>query len=571
MWILSFNIHHDASITLIKDDEIVLHLEEERLSHIKNDKFPLQSLYLVKEYTNVIDHCCFTHLWDYNTDPSVYVKYIGNMCGIEVLNYSVASPHHHLHALCAYKHSNFDDATIVVIDGAGADYDYGKENETIFEIKKGSGLKILQQSIFGFPGDKIKSKENKPIPDYVNKNKIIGSGMIYSAVTEWLGWGSLECGKTMGLAPYGMDDKNIKTMLSKSGGLIDVCGVISYHNIEDVGVILKGYDYIEASGTHWCSDDIKILSGYADYGDEELEKRRRNLAYKIQNEYEDYLINLCKKALSLSNSKNLILSGGCALNCVANYKLLKSLPEDINLFVEPLSGDCGVSLGAAFELSEKVNPNSKLKYDNIYLGQNLTYDYVLLNNEFEYETTPEYVANLLVGGNIVAIAQGRSEVGPRALGNRSILFDPRVSNGKDIVNRVKRREYFRPFAGTVLFEYTHEWFDMDRLEESPYMMYAVNVLPEQQEKIPSITHVDGTCRIQTLKREHNKNYYDLISEFYKLTGVPILFNTSFNLAGDTMVENINDAFKTMRNSEIEYMYLPEINKLIYIPNEKSIC
>lgn len=571
MWILSFNIHHDASITLIKDDEIVLHLEEERLSHVKNDKFPLQSLYLVKEYTNVIDHCCFTHLWDYNTDPSVYVKYIGNMCGIEVLNYSVASPHHHLHALCAYKHSNFDDATIVVIDGAGADYDYGKENETIFEIKKGSGLKILQQSIFGFPGDKIKSKENKSIPDYVNKRKIIGAGMVYAAVTEWLGWGSLECGKTMGLAPYGTNDDKIKPMLTKSGGLESQCGVLSYHNVEDIGVILKGYDYIEASGTHWASDDIKILYESADYGNEELERRRRNLAYKIQNEYEDYLINLCKKALSLSNSKNLILSGGCALNCVANYKLLKSLPEDINLFVEPLSSDCGVSLGAAFELSEKVNPNSKLKYDNIYLGQNLIYDYVLLDNEFEYETTPEYVANLLVGGNIVAIAQGRSEVGPRALGNRSILFDPRVSNGKDIVNRVKRREYFRPFAGTVLFEHTHEWFDMDRLEESPYMMYAVNVLPEKQEKIPSITHVDGTCRIQTLKKEHNENYYNLISEFYKLTGVPILFNTSFNLAGDTMVENINDAFKTMRNSEIEYMYLPEISKLIYIPNEKSIC
>jgi carbamoyltransferase len=216
---------------------------------------------------------------------------------------------------------------------------------------------------------------------------------------------------------------------------------------------------------------------------------------------------------------------------------------------------------------KKINPKSNLKYDSIYLGQELTYQYKLLNNEFEYKATPKEVAQLIVDGNIVAIAQGRSESGPRALGNRSILFDPRVSDGKDIVNKVKRREYFRPFAGTVLFEHASEWFDMDRLDESPYMMYAVDVLQDKQEQIPAITHVDGTCRVQTLKKEQNENYYDLISEFYKITKVPILFNTSFNLAGDTMVENIDDAFRTMRSSEMEYLYLPEIKKLIYFPNK----
>ncbi len=567
MWILSFNIHHDSSITLLKDDEIVLHLEEERLTHVKNDKFPLYSLSLIKKYTQVIDYCCFTYLWDFNTDPSVYVKYLHYVCGIKVLNYSTPSPHHYLHAECAYKHSNFDDAVVVVIDGAGADYDYGKENETIFEARKNSKLKILRQSIFGLPNYKVKNKRNLPIPDYVNKNKVIGAGMVYSAVTEWLGWGSLECGKTMGLAPYGEEDKNIRPMLTKSGGLEERCGIINYHNVDDIGVILKGYDYIEASESHWCSDDIKILSGYSDYGNKELERRRRNLAYKIQNEYEDYLINLCKNALLLSDSKNLILTGGCALNCVANYKLLKTLPKDINIFIEPVSSDSGVSMGAAFELLKKINPKSNLKYDSIYLGQELTYQYKLLNNEFEYKATPKEVAQLIVDGNIVAIAQGRSESGPRALGNRSILFDPRVSDGKDIVNKVKRREYFRPFAGTVLFEHASEWFDMDRLDESPYMMYAVDVLQDKQEQIPAITHVDGTCRVQTIKKEQNENYYDLISEFYKITKVPILFNTSFNLAGDTMVENIDDAFRTMRSSEMEYLYLPEIKKLIYFPNK----
>ena len=135
------------------------------------------------------------------------------------------------------------------------------------------------------------------------------------------------------------------------------------------------------------------------------------------------------------------------------------------------------------------------------------------------------------------------------------------------MNRVKKREYFRPFAGTVLLEHAREWFDMDRLEESPFMSYAIDVLPDKRHLIPSIVHVDGTCRIQTVTREQNKHYYDLISEFYKLTGVPILFNTSFNLAGDTMVDTIQDGLKTLRDSELKYMYLPETSSLIHVPNK----
>jgi carbamoyltransferase len=158
--------------------------------------------------------------------------------------------------------------------------------------------------------------------------------------------------------------------------------------------------------------------------------------------------------------------------------------------------------------------------------------------------------------------QGRSEAGPRALGNRSILFDPTVPDGKDIVNRVKRREWFRPFAGSVLAENAAEWFDLRSKTESPYMMYAVNVQPDKQDKIPAITHVDGTCRVQTVTREQNPAYYDLISEFGKLTGVPILFNTSFNLAGDPLVETVKEALNTLDRSEMNYLWLPDIGKLV---------
>ena len=150
--------------------------------------------------------------------------------------------------------------------------------------------------------------------------------------------------------------------------------------------------------------------------------------------------------------------------------------------------------------------------------------------------------------------QGRAEAGPRALGNRSILYDPTDVNGKDFVNTVKGREWFRPFAGTVLKEHANEWFDLRGMDETPYMMYAVELQSKAIGELPAITHVDGTCRVQTVTEEQNKHYYDLISEFHKLSGVPVLFNTSFNLAGEPLVEDLKDAIHTLRSSKIEYLY-----------------
>ena len=172
------------------------------------------------------------------------------------------------------------------------------------------------------------------------------------------------------------------------------------------------------------------------------------------------------------------------------------------------------------------------------------------------------VVNLLLEEQIIPIFQGRSEAGPRALGNRSLLFDPRVKDGKNIVNKVKKRESFRPFAGSILKEFASEWFDMIGLEESPFMTFSFHCKEDKKSLIPSIVHVDGTCRIQTVTEEQNYHYYNLIKEFYKCTGVPILLNTSFNLAGDPMVEDISDAIYTLNESELKYLYLPELNILV---------
>ena len=183
-------------------------------------------------------------------------------------------------------------------------------------------------------------------------------------------------------------------------------------------------------------------------------------------------------------------------------------------------------------------------------GQLLALPYGIMNKS-------EVVKNI-IDGKIVAIFQGGSEWGPRALGNRSILFDPRNPDAKDIVNKVKKREWYRPFAGTILLEHANDYFEMLTIKETPYMSYAIPAKQKAKDEVPGIIHVDGTCRIQTVTREQNKHFYDLIEEFYKQTGVPILFNTSFNLAGEPLVETLEDAKDTVNRSDIDLLYTPEL-------------
>lgn len=182
--------------------------------------------------------------------------------------------------------------------------------------------------------------------------------------------------------------------------------------------------------------------------------------------------------------------------------------------------------------------------------------------KIRYDVTYDDVVELILDKKIGAIHQGRSEVGPRALGNRSILFDPRIPNGKDIVNTVKKRESFRPFAGSVLEEHAGRWFDMIGLKSSPYMTFNLRVKENMQDYIPAITHVDGTCRIQTVNKEENFHYYNLIKTFYINTKVPILLNTSFNLAGDPIVETVKQAMTSLEKSDLYYIYFPDVDMLV---------
>ena len=185
------------------------------------------------------------------------------------------------------------------------------------------------------------------------------------------------------------------------------------------------------------------------------------------------------------------------------------------------------------------------------------------------QATYNDVVDLLVKKNIVCIHQGRTEAGPRALGNRSILYDPRDSNALKKVNNDKGRQWWRPFAASVLAEHAAEWFEMLNLKESPYMMYAIPVKEDKKELIPGVVHVDGTCRIQTVTEEQNYHYYHLIKSFYEETGIPMLFNTSLNLAGEVISHTISDTYGMLSKCNIEYVYEPEENKIVIFPNKQN--
>ena len=356
----------------------------------------------------------------------------------------------------------------------------------------------------------------------------------------------------MGLAPYGKPNTNLPPL--------NVGLETNRHLIKPVypaGALVRDEAFPEFAGiagsTEWHDDPNKITD------------IQKDMAYAVQEATEERMYALIEKAIFATGLKKVVIAGGYGLNCVANYKFLKKFP-DVEFFVDPASHDGGTAIGGAkgvyYLATEDRTPMTDY---TVYLGPKGSNNYDALETLEGFDVVSEDaagVAKLISEENIVCIFQGRSEAGPRALGNRSILFDPRVKNGKDVVNEVKHREWFRPFAGSCLAENAKEWFDLAGIEESPWMMYAVDVLPEKRDIIPSITHVDGTCRIQTVKPHQNAHYYDLISEFNKITGIPILFNTSFNLAGDPLVETLEDAIDTLRRSEMKYLWLPEAGKLL---------
>jgi carbamoyltransferase len=557
--ILGINPGHNASAALVSNGKLVYYLEEERLSRFKRDGNPFRAIidicsrYEVNELviggTNSPEEKNILP-WTAEVPYEALVrKYYPNV-KISWLN----EEHHLLHATCAFSHSGFHKATVLVIDGAGSLQKYsfnenqhvqGYEAESIWDANLLENFKLKYKTYGNNNNLRIRLGEH----DFDNAITITKT---YEAVTSYLGWHGIEGGKTMGLAPYGKKNSNIPPLFKNGRGNRDLF-IPTYPMGAEID--FKNYPVLKRNREPgmFHKNQSKLLDIEAD------------LAWQVQNDTQEEVAKLIEKSVKLTGNKQICIAGGYGLNCVTNYWLKKRFP-DLEIYQEPISHDGGTAIGAAYLKS--IKQKRCFKQTSIYLGPKYSTKQIeksikSYNNMFnQYKITPQEVAKLISERNIVTIFQGRSEAGPRALGNRSILYDPTDPNGKDFVNKVKNREWFRPFAGSVLLEKAHEWFDLAGLEESPFMMYAMDVWPDKQEKIQAITHVDGTCRIQTVTEEQNPHYYKLIQEFEKITGVPILFNTSFNLAGDPLVETIEDALETMLKSEMKYMYVPELGYLL---------
>lgn len=557
--IMAINIGHNGSAAVVVDGELVYYTEEERLSRFKYDGNPFRAMIEVLQNVQ-IDHLIIggtsnnlsTLPWTgedaytalvrkYN--PNVQVSRMGHL-------------HHLGHATGAFYNSGFETAVAVIVDGSGTyteeqigenNVTGGFETESIYHCSYPHNFEAVYKKYAN--GDT--RYHFNGIQEFDNAVTITKA---YEAVSNYLGFGYIEAGKTMGLAPYGEENSSIPDFFIDGRGNKNLL-MPRYPAGAEIDEFRNGQLQRFEDPKEW-HNDFSLCR--------QIDK---DIAFKIQQETEDQVAKLIQKAIDITGETNVVLAGGYGLNCVANYKFVKRFPG-INIYADPVSHDGGTAIGLAkyawYNISKETTTR-KLK--SLYLGMNPRYDVLdnILPNFPDLkviDTTPEDVAKLLVEGNIVSLFQGRAEAGPRALGNRSILFDPRRKDGKEFVNIVKKREWFRPFAGSVLKEHANEWFDMAGMEESPFMMYAVDVLTDKMDIIPAITHVDGTCRAQTVSEEDNKHYYDLINAFYKETNVPILFNTSFNLAGQPLVENIVDALLTIVNSDIKYLYLPEIGKII---------
>jgi len=591
-WIAAISRGHNASLCLLKDGEIVFAVEEERLSRQKYDGGPYACMVKILEYTDKLDYLIIAHTQpdESNVEFSggdVYSGLARKLRLIEDTNKQVWHMdkwHHKMHAACAFYRSGFDSAVALVVDGAGTyipmeingQQEMTWELESIIECSYPADFKTLYKHLGGrgpwngtIQPEFDASRENEQGTFELCLDDSAGIVKAYEAVTRYCGWSPIEAGKTMGLFPYGEPCDKFPDIYNDGGGgkwkTADRNLIIpTYPN--GAAVNEGRWDYLNDPDPLEPACDVSRL------------ENRRNMAYAIQTESQQMVLDLIRKSVEMSGNKNVVLSGGYGLNCVANYWYLGQLKDEgINLYVEPISNDAGTSIGAALFAHHVINKDEKVNEyaDSLFLGPKYKYtDDEIENIAKKYNGTTKKInsedaVKLILQGNIVTLFQGSCENGPRALGNRSILFDPRTEDGKAYVNSVKHREYFRPFAGTILHEYADEWFDMRGLKESPHMMYAMYCNEGYKEKIPAIVHVDGTCRIQTLKKEQNPVFYEMIEEFNKQTAIPVLFNTSFNLGGEPLVETLDDAVQALSVSRIKYLYYPENDTLIEVLNEKA--
>lgn len=582
--------YHDSAAAILMDGEIVAAAHEERFTRKKHDaSFPTHAVkYVLKESGIHPDELCAIAFYDkpflkferlletyHGFAPKGLISFLSAMpvwikeklfmrkllreqlkkIGIE--NYRLLFPEHHLsHAASAFYPSPFNDAAILTLDGVGewatTTVGHGKTNT----------IKILRE--IHFPHS---------------------LGLLYSAFTYYCGF-RVNSGeyKLMGLAPYGNGDagQTLKWIQLIQDELID---------IRDDGSFLLNMNFFNyATGLTMCHEGRweKLFEIPKRIPEKEITQPYMNMALAIQQVTEKIVFRLAETAKKMTGSNYLVMSGGVALNCVANGKLLrKGIFDDI--WIQPAAGDAGGAVGAAYAAwhiwkgKERTCDSKKDKMQGAYLGpQYGAAEIVRTARRYRavYEYYPEFekmcsdVSDILAQGNVVGWFQGRMEFGPRALGNRSILGDPRNPEMQKKLNlKIKYREGFRPFAPSVLEEEIKTYFELD--SPSPYMLLVADVkkerrhpLPEnynemelydrlyhKRSDIPAVTHVDCSARIQSVNKNTNKRYWNLIKTFKERHGCGLLVNTSFNVRGEPLVCTPEDAYKCFMRTEMDYLIM----------------
>jgi carbamoyltransferase len=561
-YVLGLNTYdHDVSACLLRDGEIAFAISKERITRQKHAS---------GFYQEVIDYCLEAEGIGLD-DVSLVVRncYILPVAEMEKrlvhqdmpfflpeeeralavkhplylahADKVVSVSHHLAHAYSAFAASPFDEGAIMVVDGVGS---YSTDvTEKYPAADKTAPLARESESYYKFKDAKIDALKKvwlDPSRGFLSDEfyNMPGLGALYSRASTYIFGDWNKCGELMGLAPYGRPNQ-VKPLLTITNNELTVPDWA-----EDLN-----QPFLIESGEKWEGHPAM--------------RHWEDLAWRVQDDTEKVLLARARWLRAKTGAKNLVIAGGVALNCVANGRIAREAGFD-NVWIQPAAGDDGIAIGCAYYGHLAIQKKLRaFVMDHAYLGaeyKEQDFRDATTNPIFRLETTRSQgdicaeTAKVLADGAVVGWFQGRSEFGPRALGNRSLLADPRTAEIKDRLNaRVKHRQAFRPFAPIVLHERAREVFEGE--EDSPFMLLAKDVRPEWRDRIPGIVHVDGTARVQTVRRETNERLWRLMKEFEGLTGVPVLINTSFNVKGEPMVETPRDAVDCFLLTGIDYLAL----------------
>ena len=567
-YILGLNIlHGDSSACIMKNGEIIFAIEEERINRIKHwAGFPIESVKACLAYSNIslnevqfiaINSNPFSNIFNkikFSFSNINSYKLIINKLVLRKKKISIKSflkenfntnyvpkiryfDHHLCHIASAYFPSKFKKSLLISADG------FGDFASTVAGITSNEKIKIQNKILFPH-----------------------SLGIFYQSFTQLLGFKNYgDEYKVMGLSAYGKNkfsDKLDKVIKYKSGSFKLNLNYFQHHKKE---ISMKWYNESPRFDNLY-NKNLNKLFNY-DFENKEIGEFHYDLARSVQNKYEEIILHYIKYYKLKNDISYLSLSGGCAMNSLANGKIIKELNFK-DVYIPPAPGDAGGSIGAAILCDKKFFNNKKNYYSTPYLGGkvdneklekiietklkiseeiNLTYE------KHEIDKLSKIVAHKIFENKVIGWYQNRMEWGPRALGNRSILANPCNPNMKDIINsKIKRRESFRPFAPSILKEEVKNWFELDL--NVPYMSVVLKIIEEKRIKLPAVTHVDGTGRLQTVDPEKNKIFYDLIKNFSLLSGVPILLNTSFN-ENEPIVNNPNEAIDCFLRTKMDILVI----------------